>query len=128
MGARATLCALVVDDNQDAAQSLAQVLELLGCAASYLTDPRDVLQETLRLKPHIAFLDIGMPHLSGYQLARDLRRHFPPEQLKIVAITAYGGPDDRVASRQAGFDAHVQKPADPELVRSILHTLVPDRL
>lgn len=119
--------ALVVDDNPDAAESLAQVLRLMGCETSFLTDPRDALEAARRLKPQIAFLDIGMPHLSGYQLARDLRRHFSPDELKIVAITGYDGPDDRKASRQAGFDAHVAKPADPALVESILATVLPGR-
>jgi CheY-like chemotaxis protein len=121
------LCALVVDDNADAARTLAQVLEVMGCDATFLTDPREAVREALRLKPHIAFLDIGMPHMSGYQLATELRKHFPPEDLKIVALTAYGGPKDRQASRQAGFDAHVQKPADPDLVLSIIRTVFPER-
>jgi CheY-like chemotaxis protein len=127
MSEKGRLCALVVDDNADAASSLVQVLQLMGCDASFVTDPREALQEALRLRPHIAFLDIGMPHLSGYDLARTLRTHFSPEELKIVAISGHGMPEDRQASRRAGFDAHVQKPADLDLVESILKTVLPER-
>jgi CheY-like chemotaxis protein len=101
------LCALVVDDNQDAAESLARLLGTMGCEAVHFTDPRDALARALELKPHVAFLDIGMPHINGYELARQLRIRFPSASLKIVAITGYGGPEDRKASRHAGFDAHV---------------------
>lgn len=116
--------ALVVDDLRDAAESFARVLDILGCEASYLTDPRQALDEARRLRPHIAFLDIGMPHLSGHELARLLRASFGEEELKLVAVTAHGEAQDRAASRKAGFDAHVVKPVDPALVESILKTLL----
>ena len=128
MPERERLCALVVDDNADAASTLAQVLRVMGCDASFLTDPRLALEEALRLRPHIAFLDLGMPHLSGYDLARTLRQHFSPEEMKIVAVSGHGSPEDRQASRQAGFDAHVQKPADLDLVHSILKTVLPQQM
>jgi CheY-like chemotaxis protein len=120
------LCALVVDDNFDVAESFAKMLVALGCEAAYVTDPRQALDEALKRKPHIAFLDIGMPHMDGYALARELRKHFSSERLKLVAVTGYGGPDDRKASRQAGFDAHVKKPVDPKFVESIIKTLLPE--
>jgi two-component system CheB/CheR fusion protein len=64
-----------------------------------------------------------MPDLDGYQLARMLRAEFSFEQLRLVALTAYGEEADRVASRQAGFDAHVSKPSDPEVIDCILRTM-----
>jgi CheY-like chemotaxis protein len=117
-------CALVVDDNRDAAESFARVLRSMGCEAAYTTDPHNALSEAKRLKPHIAFLDIGMPDINGYQLARLLRHHFSQDELKLVAVTGYGSPEDRVAARKAGFDAHVLKPIDPALVESIIKTVV----
>lgn len=119
------ICALVVDDNPDVAESFARLLIALGCEAAYVTDPQTALSETKRLKPHIAFLDIGMPEIDGYQLAQALRRQFG-EALKVVAVTAYGSPQDRRAARRAGFDAHVSKPIDIEVVESIIKTVLPN--
>jgi CheY-like chemotaxis protein len=115
----------VVDDSQDSAESLTRLLSLMGCEATSITDPRQALAEALSRTPHIVFLDLGMPHIDGYELARQLRRHFDSDQLKVVAITGYGSPRDRKASRQAGFDAHVVKPIDPALLESILRTVIP---
>lgn len=120
------ICALVVDDNQDAAETLAALLVAMGCEAVHVTDPRNALARALELKPHIAFLDLGMPHINGYELARQLRIHFPSASLKIVAITGYGRPEDRKASRQAGFDAHVTKPVDQPFLDAIIKTVLPD--
>ena len=122
----ARIAALVVDDNEDAAESFARVLELLGCEAVFVTDSRNALDEAARLKPHVAFLDIGMPYIDGYQLARALRARFGEDGVKLVAITAYATTADRVASRKAGFDAHVAKPVDPALVESIIRTVLPE--
>jgi CheY-like chemotaxis protein len=119
------LCALVVDDNCDAAESFAQVLGVLGCDAVFITEPRNALAEIVRLKPHIAFLDIAMPHLSGYDLARLLRAEYG-ERLKLVAVTGHGEAEDREAARKAGFDAHVLKPIDPALVQAIIKTVLPE--
>ena len=119
-------CALVVDDNGDAAESFARLLEALGSDAVYTTDPRNALAEALRLKPHIAFLDIRMPHIDGYKLAALLRANFSQEELKLVAVTAFDAPEDRAASRRAGFDAHVIKPIDPDLLVSIIKTVLPE--
>jgi CheY-like chemotaxis protein len=116
--------ALVVDDNHDIAHSFAEMLRLIDCQASFVTDPRRAVEEALRLRPHIVFLDIGMPHLDGYEVAKELRNHFPPEEMKLVAVTAYGGPEDRRASRKVGFDAHVKKPIDPAFVESIINTVM----
>ena len=123
---RGRLCALVVDDNYDAAQSFAMVLIAMGCEAAFVIDSRDALAKAMSLRPDIAFLDIGMPHLNGYDVAKLLRANFNEDELKLVAVTAYGEAKDRAASRRAGFDAHVLKPVDPVLVESILKTVLPD--
>jgi CheY-like chemotaxis protein len=115
-----------VDDNRDTAESFVRMLCLSGYEAVFITDPRNALSQALALKPRIAFLDIGMPHLDGHQLARMLRANFREEQLKLVAITGYGSAQDRIESRKAGFDAHVLKPVDPALVESIMKTVLPE--
>ena len=116
--------ALVVDDNHDIAHGFAEMLRLMGFTAVFVTDPRKAVEEAQRLRPQIVFLDIGMPYLSGYEVAIELRKHFSFDQMKLVAVTAYGDPEYRKASRQVGFDAHVQKPVDPAFLESIVKTVL----
>lgn len=114
---------LVVDDVRDVAEALAQFLSAIGHEAQWLTDPREVLPAARRLRPDLIFLDLEMPEIDGYELARQLRSEFGFESLRLVAMTGHGLPEHRVASRQAGFDAHVTKPADPEVIESTLQTI-----
>jgi CheY-like chemotaxis protein len=114
---------LVVDDDRDTAETLAQLLIATGHEAEWLTDPREVVRTTRRLLPDLIFLDLGMPEIDGYQLARQLRGEFGFDSLRLVAMTGHGLPEHRAASRQAGFDAHVTKPADPEVIESTLQTI-----
>ena len=116
-------CAVVVDDHHDTAESLARLLVLMGCQATFITDARDVLAEVIAKKPHIVFLDIQMPVIDGYELAGRIRESLSQEETKLVALT--GQSTDHARSRKAGFDAHVMKPADPALVESILKTVLP---
>ena len=112
---------LVVDDNVDSAQSMAFVLRTLGHAAEYLSDPRRVVGAVREHKPDAVFLDIGMPHLDGYELARLLKQE--NGEMCIVAISGHDSPEDRRRGREAGFDAHVAKPADADMLQSILATI-----
>lgn len=114
---------LIVDDLHDSALSLALLVQRLGHTAEFVTDSRQALEVARRVRPELAFLDIGMPGIDGYALARMLRQEFGFEALRLVAITGWGGNADRAESRRAGFDAHVTKPADPEIVESILQTI-----
>ena len=117
------LCrALVVDDSQDAAESFARVLEGLGCAATCVTNPLVAIDAAEALEARVVFLDIAMPELDGYELARVFRAHYGNE-IRLVAVTSYGDPAHREKSREAGFDAHVQKPVDFAMVESMLATL-----
>lgn len=118
--------ALVVDDNADAAETFADLLGLLGVEATFTSDSRAALDLAEKTKPHIGFLDIAMPHINGYKLSQLLRERYGRD-LCLVAVTAYGQPDDRRRSRIAGFDAHVAKPADIDVVRSILSQFFPER-
>ena len=114
---------LVVDDHPDIAESLARVLRDLGHDAEFLTEPQQALAAAKRMHPDLVFLDIGMPVLDGYELARLLRQEFGFESLRLVAITAWGRGEDRAATRRAGFDAHVTKPADIDVIQSIMDTM-----
>jgi CheY-like chemotaxis protein len=111
----------VVDDNKDNAESLFRMLEAIGCDAHYVIDPLEALSAVERHKPHIAFLDIGMPDIDGYQLAHHIRARYPRGEIALVALTGYASEDSRARSRVAGFDAHLIKPASPALVESTLH-------
>jgi len=116
---------LVVDDDEDNAQVLAYLLAGLGHEARHLTDPAKVLRTVARFKPHIVFLDIGMPDTDGWELATALRKQYSYDELRLVAITARGEEADRIRSRQAGFDAHILKPVNMELLESIIEQLFP---
>jgi CheY-like chemotaxis protein len=110
---------LVVDDNPDTAESFARVLRAMGHEVESVTDPLDALPAARRVQPELVFLDIGMPLLDGYELARALRKAFGC----IVAVTGHGMPEDRPRARVAGFDAHVTKPVDPDVIESIVKTI-----
>lgn len=111
---------LVVDDNADAAVTLAHLLELLGHQGTAVMDPRKALEVAKELRPHIAILDINMPHVNGLQLARLFREDGELTGCHLVALTAMDGADYREMIRQAGFDAHIRKPADTALLRAII--------
>ena len=116
--------ALVVDDEADAAESLARVLRLMDCTASFITDPSRADAAIAQDRPNIVFIDLGMPGMDGYALARALRAKHPPDTLTLVAMTGYGTPQARADSRQAGFDAHLVKPATFELIQATLVQLL----
>jgi len=113
----------VVDDQQDTAESFARLLQVMGHEVVFVTDPLEALPAARRFQPELVFLDIGMPLVTGYELARIFRSAFGFEKLRMVAITAYNSEEHRSRSREAGFDAHVAKPADPALLESIVKTI-----
>lgn len=116
---------LVVDDDPDTAETFAYLLIGMGHEATFLTNPTQVPQTVDRVKPDIVFLDIGMPGVSGWDLARALRTRYPHDTLRLVAITGKTEPQAHATSRQAGFDAHVTKPIAVDLVESILKQFFP---
>ena len=115
--------ALVVDDKRDVAESFSRLLLTMGCAATFVTNPAVALDAAQALEADIVFLDLGMPNLDGYELARMFRKSYRDTPLRLVAVTAYGTPEDRATSRSSGFDAHVQKPVDTAMVEAMLATL-----
>jgi len=110
---------LVVDDNLDAAATLGTLLQLLGHAAHCLSDPHQVIETFEAFAPDIVFLDIGMPGLSGYDVARQLRAHPGGQKLMLVALTGWGQAEDRKRTTEAGFDHHIVKPADLDTIQRI---------
>jgi CheY-like chemotaxis protein len=93
----------------------------MGHYAEFVTDPRQALEAVRRVRPDAVFLDLNMPGLDGYQLARMVKQE--SDAICAVAITGHNSPEDRRKAREAGFDAHVTKPADLSILQSILDTL-----
>jgi CheY-like chemotaxis protein len=111
---------LVADDNIDAAESLALLLEDLGAETRIAHDGEEALAAAAAFRPDVAFLDLGMPMVNGYDVGRRIRAQEWGVAVMLVALTGWGQPDDRRRSREAGFDQHVVKPASVEMVEKIL--------
>ena len=103
---------VVADDNADAAESLAALLELEGYTAHIAHDGDEALQLARKVKPVACFLDIGMPGLDGYEVAKRLKASSQSDRMFLVATTGWGNPEDRRRSKDAGFDLHMTKPVD----------------
>lgn len=114
---------LVVDDNRDAADLMADVLQSLGYRAYTAYDGRSALDLAAELQPEIALLDIGLPVMDGYELARRLRERAPSAALRLIALTGYGSASDRDQSAAAGFDAHMVKPIELTTLARTLESL-----
>ena len=111
---------LVVDDNVDAADSLGAVLECFGATVEVVHDGAGALGAVPRFCPDLVLLDLGMPDMDGYEVARQLRADPALAGLSLVALTGWGQPADRCRSREAGFDEHVTKPTDMDTLHALL--------
>jgi two-component system CheB/CheR fusion protein len=111
---------LVVDDNIDAAESLGRLLRLLGHQVALAHDGPAALGAFATDPPQIVFLDIGLPGMDGYEVARQLRRCPTGANALLVALTGYGQDEDRVRAHEAGFDHHFVKPVDPVVLEDLL--------
>jgi CheY-like chemotaxis protein len=116
---------LVVDDNPDIADSLAMLLRLEGNEVEIAYSARGTFEAVQRMKPEAVFLDIGLPQMDGYEIARRLRADPAAKRLHLIALTGYGQERDRERAREAGFDTHLVKPADIEAVNQILTFMPP---
>jgi PAS domain S-box-containing protein len=112
---------LVVDDNVDAAATLAMVLRSLGHEARVEHDGLSALAAVAEFKPDAVLLDIGMPGLDGYEVARRMRAMSEGAAVRIIAVTGWGQEADRARSREAGFDVHLVKPVEPNELAKVLH-------
>nr|WP_232293257.1 response regulator [Stigmatella aurantiaca] len=113
---------LLVEDNSDARQALKDLLELWGHRVQVAQDGMEGLALALEVRPDLALVDIGLPGLDGYRVAKELRARVG-RNIRLVAITGYGGPEDRSRALQAGFDHHMVKPVKPDELNRLLMDL-----
>jgi CheY-like chemotaxis protein/two-component sensor histidine kinase len=111
---------LVVDDNRDAAESLGMLLEMDKCIVALAFDGLQALEALETFQPAIALLDIGMPGMDGYELARRIRATHRGREIVLVALTGWGQADDKKRAAEAGFDEHLTKPVDPEMLTRVI--------
>lgn len=114
---------LVVDDNHDAGDSLGMILERLGAEVRVARDGAEALEAFPSYDPSVVLLDIGMPGMDGYEVARTLRARYPERNAAIVALTGWGQEKDREQARDAGFDHHLVKPAEIGALKELLASL-----
>jgi two-component system CheB/CheR fusion protein len=110
---------LIVEDNCDQAQTLRLFLGMLGYHIAVAdTGPR-ALEVARRVRPDVVLLDIGLPGLDGFEVARQIKRE-QGDSVRIIAVSAYGSDNDRRQSLEAGCELHLVKPADPRFIESLL--------
>jgi len=110
---------LVVDDNQDAADSLAQILKLSGHQVDVAYTGMSALAHVRSCQPDVVLCDLGLPELTGYDFARAVRCEHSTK-IRLVAISGYAQPEDIRRSLEAGFDAHLAKPAEAADIERLL--------
>jgi CheY-like chemotaxis protein len=114
---------LVVDDNQDSSETMAELLRIWGHDVRIALDGMTALKMALDQPPDVVLLDLGLPGMSGYDVAAKLQRSPEIGEPLLVAMTGYGQAEDRRRTREAGFLHHLTKPVDPALLQEILSTL-----
>lgn len=114
---------LVVDDDEDTADSMALVLQLNGHEVTVAYSGLSALREANKAQPHVVLLDIAMPTMDGYELAARLRKQ--NQHAILVALTGLGRESDKAFSKDAGMDSHLTKPVDPEHLQQLLATVRP---
>lgn len=111
---------LVIDDHRDAAETLGALLQLMGHEVQVVHDGRSGVEAALSARPDVILLDIGLPDIDGYEVARRLRGAEPGIDSLLVAMTGYGQESDRRLARAAGFDRHIVKPVGADLLERLL--------
>jgi CheY-like chemotaxis protein len=114
---------LIVDDSEDGAESLAMLLQLAGHETHKAHDGQAAIEAAERLRPDAILLDIGLPIMNGFEVCSHIRRQPWGKDLVLVALTGWGQDEDRQKSREAGFDAHMVKPVDHDLLMTLLGSL-----
>jgi two-component system CheB/CheR fusion protein len=102
---------LVIEDNVDAAESLRQVLEINGHEVEVAHSGPAGIEKARSFGPEVVLCDIGLPEMDGYEVAQAMRGDSALGRIKLIALTGYAGPEDVARAREAGFDAHLAKPA-----------------
>jgi two-component system CheB/CheR fusion protein len=116
---------LVVEDDADSREMLCEIIRALGHHAQGAADAAEGFELVSRTPPHIAFIDLGLPGTDGCAFARRLRQDSSCASAYLVALTGYGNPEDKAATRAAGFDQHLLKPVGIESVRAALQAATP---
>lgn len=111
---------LIAEDDRDTARSLAALIEDEGHFTSSVHRGREVLGAAHIFRPDVVLLDIGMPGIDGYDIARILRKVYGTRTLKLIAVTAWNRPQDKLMAKAAGFDHHFGKPYDPKELLAVL--------
>jgi CheY-like chemotaxis protein len=111
---------VVVEDNPDIRETFRLLITMWGHEVFLAEDGPSGVDSVLRLKPDVALIDVGLPEMNGYEVARTIRRTIPARDLRLVAVTGYGQPSDREMAIEAGFDAHLLKPVAPEILEKML--------
>jgi CheY-like chemotaxis protein len=111
---------LIADDNRDSAETLAALLRMEGHEVTSVHDGPVALSAFSEIKPDVALLDIGMPGLTGYEVARKMRQSSTGASLTLIAITGWGQDVDKERAYAAGFDHHLTKPVDPQRLAELL--------
>jgi CheY-like chemotaxis protein len=111
---------LIVEDNQDAQDALKCLLELWGHEVMVASDGVSGIQSALANRPEVALVDLGLPSVDGYEVARQIRAAMDASSPLLIALTGYGAPEQRAQALSAGFDLHMVKPVDPERLATLL--------
>jgi CheY-like chemotaxis protein len=111
---------LIVDDNEDGAEMLAAALSSKGYTTRVAHDAAAALRIAAELLPEVAFLDLGLPVMDGYELAAHLRASPALAGIHLIALTGYGQAEDRRRTREAGFQHHLVKPVDVDVIEGVL--------
>jgi DNA-binding response OmpR family regulator len=111
---------LVVDDHPDVAESISRLLRMCGFEVRTALDGRTALAIVAEFRPRFVLLDIGLPDLDGYEVARRLRAKVSRDSVTLIAVTGYGDEEARALSREAGIDSHLVKPVSMEVLLATL--------
>jgi two-component system CheB/CheR fusion protein len=110
----------VIEDNPDGAEMLSLLLEHAGYEVFTAEDGKAGVELIERVRPHVALVDLGLPVMNGFEIARWVRAHSEHRGLYLLALTGYGQAGDRAAALEAGFDEHLVKPVDAETLRQVM--------
>jgi len=118
---------VLVDDNKDAAETMAMLVRIWGHDVATASEGAAALELVDRYRPDVILLDIGLPGMNGYEVARKIREDERNRNVVLVAMTGYGQAEDRERSREAGFGVHLVKPVQPEVLQQLLAGIEPPR-
>lgn len=110
---------LLVDDNEDSCDAMAEILGLLGHQILISRDGLSGVEKASSWHPDLVFLDIGLPDIDGYEVARRIRKDLVWGSMKIIALTGYGYDADKALAMSSGFDAHILKPPDISQIEAV---------